>query len=279
MSNSSDEIDLVLLFNKAIDLIICQFRSIILTIIIGILFGLGVFFLQKPTYKSTFVGNTDAIRNEYVSLLAKNLNDLLAEGNSETVAQYLKISTALAKKIIKIEASQVNLKEIKEASSSQNLVNTFQIDVLTSDPEILDSVQLGLIYYIQNNDFVKQRMILQKKYYENMIIKIDFEITKLDSLRNQLNVKNTKAMELSMLDPASINNSILQFYDKRLGYANQLATLNQVLVIQNFVKYKKPVSPKLILNVSAGVSFVLVFGLIWILFSEARRKYLQRKEK
>jgi hypothetical protein len=273
---NGEEIDIVRLFTKTVDFFIRQYKVFLTTFLVGLILSFSSFSLQKFVYKSTLIGNSDILRNEYVTLLFKNLNGMISEGNIEGVAELMPISKDIAKKIVKIEASAVNLKELKDVSSSQSLVNTFQIDVLTLEPEILDSIQIGIVFYLKNNDFVKKKVLLQEAYLKGMVSKIDLEISKIDSTRKK--IESMKSTFVS-LDFSGINNSIVNLYEKRLLYTNQLATLNDILIIQDFVKYRKPVSPVLGIYLIGGISSTIIFGLIWIAFSEIRRKYKQLNVK
>ena len=271
----NDEIDLLQLAKRFANLIKRRFKIILLSILGGLIIGLTTYFSQTPTYKSTLIGNSEILRNEYVTLLFKNLNELLKEGNHEAIAEILKISLKDAKSIVKIEATPVDLKDTKTAINAENLVYTFQIDILVIDPKNLDRIQSGILYYIQNNDFVKKRVDLQKVYIESMINKIDNEINKMDTTRslfNKLYGKNSTSMINS--DPTSFNNSLITLHERKLTLKNSLVTLNQVLVIQNFIKYSKPVSPKLNILIPAGIITGLLVGLGFIFILELRRKFL-----
>jgi len=272
---SNDEIDILLLVNKLFNLLKRRYLILVLSVIIGACFGWSSYLVQKPLYKSTLIGNSEILRNEYVSLLFKNLNDLLKEGNHEALSNYLKVTNEQAMSIVKIEASPVILKEGNDQSNSDKLVNTFQIDITTLDPSKLDTIQSGIIYYLQNNDFVKKRVVLQKDLYQKLIVKIDIEVSKMDTIRNTMVRMKPTAGGVTYLDPASINNTIVALYERKLILQNALETLNQVLIIQNFIKYDRPVSPILNFYVLGGLSSGLIIGSILILLLEARRKAIQ----
>jgi capsular polysaccharide biosynthesis protein len=268
---SNDEIDLLLLASKVVDLFKRRYKILILSLIIGSGMGLSSYYSQKPLYKSTLIGNSEILRNEYVTLLFKNLNDLLKEGNYVSLASYLKVSEENAKNIVKIEASPVVLKEVKD----DKLVNTFQIDVITLDPMQLDTIQKGIIFYIQNNDFVKKRVNLQRSFMQNMIAKMELEINEMGAMRDAIFKGKGNGERITLMDPSSINNSIVNLYEKKLTLQNAIETLNQVLIIQNFIKYEKPVSPKISIYVPAGISTGLIIGCVIIFILEARRKILK----
>lgn len=270
-NSSNDEVDILLLIYKVFLLIKRRFIVLIISAIIGVFIGFAGYIAQKSTYKSTLIANSDILRNEYVTLLFKNLNDLLKEGNIDALANYLKISPQIAETITKIEATTVILKEGLNESNSDKLVNTFQIEITTLDPSKLDTIQKGIIFYIQTNDFVKKKVMLQKIFLQSMILKIDLEINKLDTLRNL--GRNNR--EVTFLDPAAINNSIVNLYERKINYQNSIETLNQVLIIQNFIKYMVPVGPKLTIYIPAGISTGLIGGLIFIFLLEVRRKYIK----
>jgi len=52
--------------------------------------------------------------------------------------------------------------------------------------------------------------------------------------------------------------------EKKINYQNALILLNEVLVIQDFIEYKKPVSPKLITSISISTGTMVTIALLFI---------------
>ncbi|MDX2189101.1 MAG: hypothetical protein SFY32_04490 [Bacteroidota bacterium] len=261
-----DEIDLLELFKKAIDLFKRRYKLLLLFVFLGIAEGFFYYTIATPLYKSTLIANSEVLRNEYVTILFNNLNELIKEDNSDQLASYLHISKEEAKSIAKIQATKVELKELKVENSSQTLTNTFQIEVMVEETKYLDSIQKGIIYYIQNNEFVRKKVELQRNLYQTMISKINSEILKLDTTRNDIGKSYKKSIDSKfiVMEPSDINNSIVSLQERKSNFENALSLLNEVLVIQNFIKYNKPASPKLLTTISISIGSMITIGLIVI---------------
>ncbi len=272
-----DEIDLSNILINLLSSIQRNFRVLFLITILGFIAGILHYFLSTPIYDTSLIASSKVLTNVRIENLIRVLDKLVKEGNDNQLAKKLNISHSLANNIKSIEAKSIINEDdlVLGDKTKERDDNVFEITLSTDNNKQLDSLQVGILYYLQNNDFVQKRITIQKQNLETMRERVKEEVAKLDSLRFSVNkllakgVGNNSTMLLT--DPASVNKDIMALYERELNINSELLLINDIQVIQDFTQFEKPVSPKLLSSVAASTASAITLGIILIIILELRR--------
>lgn len=276
-TNSSDDIDLSLLGMRIINALQRSFKIFVISIIMGGIFGTLYYYLTPPVYSTSLIASSKVLTNTRVGNLIQVLNELAKENNASQLAKNLHLSNQVAGSIKSIEARDIYDPKADNSVNQMSKLdsNTFEITLVTYDYRLMDSLQAGVLYYLQHNDFVQKRVAIRKQNLEAMLEKVREEQKKLDTLRFSVNKVLSKGIggnsTMLMLDPGSVNKDIMALYEKELEIKSDLLLIDDIQVIQDFTRFSKPASPKLLQSVATSTGSAVILALIIIAILEARR--------
>jgi uncharacterized protein involved in exopolysaccharide biosynthesis len=272
-NNSSEDIDLINLLERAV-LFFRRYRKLfIIAVIAGILLGSAGYFLSPKIYKSRAILHTSYLTNSEQIEIIDYWNELLKRGEYKTLAQILNCSENLLHNLASLEAA-----EIQKIFSTSN-PNGFYIDAKVKDNSILNELQKAIVYGLNNTEYVKQKVITRKENLEELIDKVTVEIGKLDSIKASIeNIISNKEKNSSslMLDVTGVNREIIDMNEKLLGYREELKFAGGVQVIQGFVPLNTPVSISLKVMIILGLILCLSIAYIFTLLSYLRDRLKKR---
>lgn len=283
MTNKEDEIDLLELFAKGILAVKNNIITILVLCFVGSILGLLYYQYAPNVYKSKMLVNSDLLTEDYSKSAIENLTKLIKEKNITSLSQKLNLSTDQASALIAIEMRSTIEKPnpIDPLGVTQIYLN---IEVSATDNSIWPQLQNGIITYFQNSEFVRVRVEQRRKSKNQMIEKLDLELTDLEKLRGKIasgdfiqsDKKNSVQYEF---DLTKINLTIIELNEKKVKLQNSLETSDGVHLMEGFAIFNKPASPKLILSLAAGISIGLVFSVFVIAFKAIRSMLKLSEEK
>ena len=260
----SDELDLQRLFDSTLLIIKINLKKLVGFGLAGALTLLLINMLSKRVYESKMLVSSSMLSLTYVNEIVKNLNVLNANKDHDLVAAKLGLSVDEVKSLSAIEVeSAVNdkLEQLKEVEKV-----FLRIRAGSSNRDIFPKLQNGLIKYLESNDYVKVRVEQRRKYYENLIARVDKELKDLEELKAKMisgeffgNVNGNL-----MFDPTVINSKIIDLTKQRIDYENSLALASNIQVIEGFTAneerklFSKPVA------IIAGGILGLLLGALFI---------------
>jgi hypothetical protein len=277
--NNSDEIDLLELLAKIVITIRSNILSIIAAFVIGSALGLCYYQFVPKSYESSMLISSGILTESYSKTLVADINKLINERNLSAISAKLGIS--------KEEALTLGKLEIKSAIEKSDGIKEEEKNYLTiigqsSDNSIWPSLQTGLINFFESNDFVKIRVDQRKKYYTQIIEKIDKELIDLQELKSNISsgkMSQSGKDNLILFDPTTVNTKILDLNKEKIGLQNALETVNSVQLIDGFTVFEKHVSPKLSISLVAGATFGLFIVALLIGFKTLRKIVKLSEEK
>lgn len=277
--NNSDEIDLLELLAKIVITIKSNILSIIVAFVIGSILGLCYYQFVPRTYESSMLISSGILTESYSKNLVSDINKLIKEKN------LTKVSTKLG--ITQQEANMLGKLEIKSAIEKSDGIKEQEKSYLTiigqsSDNSIWPSLQTGLINFFESNDYVKIRVDQNRKYYTQIIEKIDKELIDLQELKSNISsgkMSQSSKDNLVLFDPTTVNTKILDLNKEKIGMQNALETVNSVQLVEGFTTFEKPVSPKLSISLVAGASVGLFIVALLIGFKSLRKIVQLSEEK
>jgi small basic protein len=274
-----DEIDLLELLAKIVITIKSNILSIIIAFVIGSILGLCYYQFVPKTYESQMLISSDILTESYSKALVEDINKLVKEKSFTTISTKLNISEQEASKLGKLGIKNGLEKSdgIKEEDK-----NYLQINVQSSDNTIWSNLQNGLINFLESNDYAKIRIDQKRKYYVQIIQRIDIELVDLAELKNNISsgkMSQSSKDNLILFDPTTVNTKILELNKEKINLQNELETVNGVQLVEGFTVFEKPVSPKLSISLVAGASVGLFFVALIIAFKSLRKIVRLSEEK
>jgi hypothetical protein len=264
---NTDEIDLLELFLKALNIFRANFWLILSFFLLGVGLGLVSYYTSKKVFENKLVVSSGILTQSYSTILVNNLNKHLSENNLNAVKSILRISDDAIKQI-----RIININSVIEADASKEN-DRFIITAEVYDESILPDLQKGLIFYLENNEFVKVRVDQNKQYLKQVISKLDEEIRDLETLKAKISNGNffQETKGSVMFDPTTVNSKILELTKEKINLQNAFTLANSVHVIEGFTEFKKPNKPRLMVSMLSGALIGLFFVGIVIAFKSIRK--------
>lgn len=270
------------LFKSIEELILFSFKNIktlILFVIIGISFGIGIFLVKKPVFISTLTMSHTRLNNAECYSMINDLTKLRGNENDTILSEKLGIDIEMAKQIETISCKALNETLEKNYKDSAFVLLPFKIEAKIYDVSILDSLQTGILNFLESNEYATKRKEINKLYLDRFEEKIKGEIIAIDSLK--------RVVDKSIL-PRSLGNGIIlgesidpvKVYQEGMNlYKSQLNIYEQKELNDSFeiiIGFSSPTpSSNLILNILKGFIFSLLFGILWLIL----KKYSLNKTK
>ncbi len=266
-SNQADEIDLVELTLRGVNIIRRNFWLLTSLLLVGISLGVFHYFTSKKVYTSKMVISSGILTKSFSEKLFDNTRSYLKENNYQAIASQLNISEQAAQNIIFIKIESVT--EVLDLKDQERFIVTVEV----YNQNVLGELQQGLIYYLSNNEFVKVRVQQNKSYLTQTIKKIEQEVAELENLKVKIyNGEFFQNLSGNLLfDPTTVNSKILELTKEKINLQNSLELVNSVQVIEGFNRFEKPIRPKLSISIALGATIGLILAGLLILFKAVRR--------
>ena len=185
------------------------------------------------------------------------------------ISEVLGIDSKTARTIKKIEAEQLYQQDMDEKFYA---LNKFEILLILYDNTKLSDVENGLIYYFENNDFVRN---YHEKYLEsnvNLISNIENEIQLLGNIRiegakNNLDVSSVNI--ISGKEGKELSNQIVSLSHLREEIKMNQALLKPLVYVQKFANVEQKEDDILVWSLLAGLICYFI-GLLVALIKEVK---------
>lgn len=286
MSNSNQEIDLGRVFKSigsafqwVIDLLLSLIKYLFrhktyfaFFIGLGILYGIANYYIKPKEYYSKMTIKSHLLSNQYCLDMIDNLGNLVDNSDYDEVARLLKIDTIYANEIseISFKVYEYNLNPDRDSVSD---VDPFSIQVSVYNNNVLDTLQIALVRYFENNPYALKRKEIIERNLQDLSSKINDQIVQLDTLKRLIESnlgsvnKSSGIMFLQQsIDPINTYREVVNLYERQLEMRERLLLNSSVEVIQGFVKFGEPSKPNLLKNIANNALFGLFIGLILSIF-------------
>ena len=270
-NNSSDDLDLVNLLLRLFSFVKKYGMLIAAFTISGMLTGYLLFKTSPKLYESTLLLHSSSLTNTEQINIIDNWNELLKSGEYNVLSERLHCDPAMLKKVVKISAAEIQKLYIP------NNPNGFEVTAIVKDNSVLDSLGKGIVYGLENSDFIKAKLSSRRAIVRELIERVRNEIDKLDSTKKNVerSIGNSNQRSSSVIvDISAIATQSISLNEKLLGYQDELKFSAAVLVYHKFEKFDKPVSPKLFKLLVLGFIGGFAIG-----YTVALCKYLQLQFK
>ncbi len=276
---ATDEIDLLQLLAKAVLLIKANLKIIAFAFFLGTILGLVFYQFSPKVYESRMLISSDILTESYSKPLVEDLEKLAKEKNFIALSSKLKLTVQQAAALGKIKIE--NATEKGEVSKEQEK-NYLTVTCQSQDNSIWPSFQNGLINFFETNSFVKIRVEQRKKFFNELIGKLNDEIADLELLKTKImngDLSSKSKENMVLMDPTTINSELIELNIQKMNFINSLEIVNSVQLVEGFTKFEKPASPKLSISLAAGSSFGLFCVFLVIGFKSIRKMIRLSEEK
>jgi len=264
-----DEIDLLAILLKIVNVVRANFWLIVLFFFLGIGLGISYFLTARKVYATKMMVSSVILTDAYSKVLFENITKHIRDGNIGFLSTQFNIPEAGAKEI-----RSLGIENFIESGTTTQLERTrFLITAEVTDQSILPGLQTGIVRYLENNEFAKIRIEQSRTYFQGMIESVEKEIEDIKEFKAKILdgnfLQSTKGN--LMFDPTAVNSKIIELTEKKLTYKNNLETIKGVQIIEGFNKYQNPSKPTLSLSVLAGSLVGLFFVGVLIAFKSIRK--------
>lgn len=264
---NDDEIDLKDLLKKIIGVFERGTKIILLSVLVGAILGLSYFFYSSIKYQSNLILSSDILELEHVQALFNPIESLLSEGNLELLAREFKIDEDVANQLKAIEVENI----IEREADNEEELNYFKIAATVSNNEVLPELQQGIIKYLENNEFVKKRVELNREKFRILIQKVDNELKEIDLLKRRIEegaILSSGGSNVVLMEPSNLYEQSLLMNEKKQSYIERLALIQSFEVVKKFTPFNEPFSPSWILCLVVGLAGGLIIGFAILFFKE-----------
>lgn len=256
--------------------------------------------LRKDYFSTSMVLKSSYLNHEVLKNTIVKFDNMCKEKERTVLAQTLKIDQEAAKNLLAFEVrpfvsqsdeiekallkDQLNnlLEQKKDAGARlasklefQN-INSFEITVKVSAPEVVPNLEASFVNYIKQNDYVRKQLESNRKALLDRRAKLVRESEKIDSLKKVIFENFSKLYDFTrgsnnvILSDKSITGPIEVIHED-LSLNAQILEIDQKLyvepdfvVIDGFTAFRQPanLSLPMVMAVAGGVAILLSYLLI-----------------
>ena len=233
-------------------------------IVISVLFVVLFQKFKTPYYETKAIcmsGISDYERQEQIENLSQRtaidlVNHLQINIENKDIKQLAKklgIKESIASSIKKIEAEQLYQQDMEEKYYA---LNKFEVSLTVYDNTKIQNIQKGLIYYFQNNQYVKNYHSKYIQSNKKIINDIENELNLLNEVRREGAKNNLDVSSVNIVsgkDGKEISNQIVNLSQLREEIEMKQDLLHPLVYVQEFA------------NVDKKEDDILLWGLIAII--------------
>lgn len=268
----ADELDVMAVLKNALSFFSQYGKLLLIVAFAGMLAGGIRFFTTPNLYSSSLVLKPTLLSDPEQLELINSWAALLKKRELPVLAAEFQVEETLLKKVISITTGEL------QKSIAPNNFTAFTLKVLVTDTAILAPLQKGLLYALDNSEYVKEKLEARKNILRKMIQTVQQEITRLTSIQSAVEAslqQNSTSGSRFMVSVSDISNQLATLQEKKLNYEENLAFASAVYVLQNFYVPSKPAHPQLIKLLGIGFGGGLFLGCAIACFLYVKRKLRQ----
>lgn len=247
------EIDLHHLFNifrkllqQVIGLVKYYFRTlfcnllllIFVAVLVSTIIAYATYFFARPQYKTEAMLMSRILPGKFCGELIGNLNALQNTRNFEALADQLQISLVAAGTIKSLEMT--NFEDTLLLAGKDTAATIFSLSLRTDNNLFIDSIQKGVVRYLDNNPYSLNIKESRLRYLEKLQTSLEEKRKSLDSLKTIVN--NSIAprgqghgfVYGEPVDPTKVYALELACLKDQLEAEEEIKRVNSIEVIQPF---------------------------------------------
>lgn len=213
--------------------------AFIVIVLLITLSGYSLRYFIKPSYQTEGIFVSNILPGKYCSILLQNLNKIKSENNL-ILARQLKINNEAAADIQSIGMS--SMRDTFVIDRRDSTLSLFRITLTLKSTRHLDTIQWGLVNYLENNDYAKKRKEARRRSLQAMKENLNSKLLGLDSLKKIVNssiIPRSEGKGIILgepIDPVSIYQAEISYFREQQNIDQALATIDNIEIIQPFLE-------------------------------------------
>jgi len=277
----TEELNLKQLFTDFVNFISRNKKTLLAFIMLGV-FSVIIFQNLKPSYYDTqaicMSGIAEYERIEQLEELSQRtavdlINYLqinISNKDHDQLALLLDISAQTASNIKSVEAEQLYQQDMNEKFYA---LNKFEVRLSVFDNNIINDIQKGLIYYFNNNNFIKDYHEMYLNSSNSLVSEIKDEMNVLSNMRLEGAKNNLDLSSVNIIsgkDENTISNQIISLAQLKEEIKTNQMLLNPLVFVQDFAKTNKTERDLLVWCLLSGF-ISLLFGMLFAFIKELQK--------
>jgi len=215
--------------------------------------GYSLRYFIQPSYQTEGIFVSNILPGKYCSILLQNLNKIKGTNNL-ILARQLRINNEGAADIKSISMSDmrdtflVDRKDLIDKKDSA--LSLFKITLVLKSTRYLDTIQWGLVNYLENNEYAIKRKEARRKSLQAMKENLNLKLLSLDSLKKIVNssiMPRSEGQGIILgepINPVSVYQAEINYFREQLSIDQALATIDNIEVLQPFLELDYPNYPQ-----------------------------------
>ncbi|THU33540.1 hypothetical protein FAM09_25670 [Niastella caeni] len=267
--HATDELDVAALFKNALLFFSHYGKLLLIVALAGMLAGALRFWSTPNLYSSSLVLKPTLLSDPEQLELINSWSTLLKKRELPVLARQFQMDEPLLKKVKSITTEEL------QKSFSPNNFTAYTLTVLVTDTAVLQPLQKGIVYALDNSEYIKDKLAARKNILRSMIQTVQQEISRLYNLQAAVDTnlqQNSNTGGRFMVNISDISAQIANLQEKKLNYEENLSFTSGVYVLQKFYTPSKPAHPQLIKQLLLGLAGGLLLGCVIAFCLYVRRK-------
>jgi hypothetical protein len=266
--NKTDDLEMAPMMLKAIVFFRRFGVMIIIASLVGMIVGGFLYHILPRSYKARTVLQSGILSNGQALRVINDWGDLLSEVNKAVAAQQFDMR----------EDQIGNWHDITaEIIPGNEDGGGLTVEVSVSDTTILPALQKGMVYALNNNPYIKQRIEVKRQNVQDVLTQAQTELRKLDSVKPYLQPfagGEKDANGKLILDVSNLTLQRMNCEDRIALAKERLHFLGGAYTLQGFILSKtgKMVPAPVLPLLGLIIGFLLSYG--WGAYMLFREKYL-----
>jgi prefoldin subunit 5 len=271
IQHPSDELDVMALFRNALLFFSHYGKLLLIVAFTGLLAGALRFWITPNIYSSSMVVQPVLLSDPEQMALIDNWSALLKKKELSLLADQLQVNKPLLKKVLSIKTAEL------QKSYAPNNYTAFTLTVLVTDTAVLQPLQRGIVYALDNSEYIKDKLAARKNNLRSFIQTLQQEITRLRNMQATIETNLQKQTNGGgfMVNISDISTQIANLQERKFRSEEELAFLSATHVLQYFYTPDKPTYPQLLKQLLMGLAGGLILGFVIAFYLHVRRKMAQ----
>jgi hypothetical protein len=269
VATPTDELDISALFQQATSFLRQYGKLLLVVALVGLLAGFIRYWKTPDLYTSSIVLQPTILTEPEQIAVISNWCELIQKKERRLLAKQFNVDISLLRKV-----ESIKVEELQKIFTPKNYT-AFTISVVVRDTTILQPLQNGMLYALENSGYVKEKLASRKNILKSMIQTVQLEMTRLSKLQQVVETsfqQPTNAGGHLMLNVSDISTQIANLEERKLNYEEELSFISPVNVLQHFYTPLNPTFPVLLKQLALGLGGGLFLGMLTSFYLHYRRK-------
>jgi hypothetical protein len=266
LAQTNQEIDFIEFLTQIILLFYKKIKWLLLFIIVGA--GVGFLASQtfyKPSYSSEFVVKSRVLNKGEMKAIINAAQTLVDDENFETLAKQSNQKSIIFQDLKSIELGFSQKEESSIQDSSKNYVSVIRLQV--TKPQGLDSIQSGIISFIENNPYVKKRTEIFWKEQEIQLMRAKREEEDIEKAKKMILESLPKVVGTVQFSTGGVFVENLNIGDRIAGIQRQMEFKPDIRLLQKAFTPTHPSKRKQISTIVYTISFFVLLWGVWVVLA------------